>query len=149
MTPEFRAGAAGDDVVVNKYGDEVGRPPTNLRRQKETAGRMREMSQALEEYQEVWGGFPVPPAGVVDVKFLSLFLVPKFRDTIPMTDAWKNPIRYCSDGDTYLLISFGTDGKPDIDYVRAPVESGVFFDLIHDLVMQDHRFIRFPKGQSW
>jgi hypothetical protein len=69
--------------------------------------------EALHRHHEWNGGFP---ANLIDS--LDPSEIPGgIARGVPLRDVWEHPLRYFSDGSTFLLVSVGRDGEPDGDEV--------------------------------
>ena len=62
------------------------------------------------------------------------------EDYLQPTDAWGNPWQYSLQGDSYRLVSYGSDGDP------GPPPPALWEDapFEHDLILQDGQFIQAP-----
>ena len=102
-------------------------------RQKETLKRMRAIASVLDAERVRHGRYP----DVDDVAALA--------GDLPRDDAWSHSFALHSRANSYVLISYGLDGLPDVrspaDYQAAPTTR--FED---DIVLHDGHFVRFPEG---
>ena len=68
--------------------------------------------------------------------------------TLPVEDAWGNPILFWSDQVEYCLVSFGADGIPDHDYesLQVPPDDadGPTPDPDRDIIYMNGGFVQWP-----
>ncbi len=68
------------------------------------------------------------------------------------SDGWGRPVRYRANAQSYELISYGGDGRPDRDYASQRLFPGRFSEILEattasaDLVLVDGRFTQRPFG---
>jgi hypothetical protein len=77
---------------------------------------LRTLGTAIEAYAVDKDLYPGPTNGLVPVSEVERALVPIYLRELPKRDAWGNAILYYSDARSYLLVSLGSDGKPDAEY---------------------------------
>lgn len=139
-----------------------------------TLVRIRKISNALEVYREENGTYPESPLPEESlspfeqsylhetlparppfpwpvhpkrrVSELQDVLVPKYVSELPNEDWWGNPLYFdiTKDRKHYLIMSLGSDGKPDPDFTS----SWDISDTHYDIVLYDAFFVSLPKGLS-
>lgn len=102
-------------------------------RQKETMQRMRTIAAALHTYAAAHHRYPA----IDGVAALGAIL--------PSEDGWSHRFALRSQADSYILVSYGSHGEPDVaSPEKYPVGPTTAFD--DDIVMRNGEFIRFPEG---
>ena len=107
-------------------------------RQKRTMTSMRGLSQGIEAYELDWGYFP--NHNNVPASALAGDLAMYVRPFDPM-DGWNRVYWYLHEGDTYTLMSFGSDGVQDGSHPLGPT---VTFDA--DILFSSGVFVQWPAG---
>ena len=90
--------------------------PTEVRR---TVTSLRVLSVALEAGADGAPAFPVAPA-LEPAARLRHDLPTELRRYVDHTDAWGGPLMYWSDGEAYMLVSYGSDARAQYDYSCTP-----------------------------
>ncbi len=142
-----------DDVVL--IGTKIAkRSLTNHERQLVTMANMRTVATTLEAYSVDHERYPIPPGRFAGVETLRGSLEPVYVASLPGVDTWGNEFRVWSDGQNYVVVSFGADGRPDRDYrfMKKPLAEmeglGPFADGNRDLVFADGEFHAWPREQN-
>jgi len=80
----------------------------------------------------------------VSTNELARVLEPKYVRTLPRKDGWGNAFQFTigDQGQTYVIRSFGSDGKPDRVLNLA---SGVTKTFADDIVYANGSFVRYPE----
>ena len=94
----------------------------------------------------LWPPSAWPPRDGADVRLLRPALEQQYVEALPINDEWGRPIRCAISADlrSYTLISFGRDGKEDIEHPRTTPRG----DLDRDLVLTNETWLCFPDGTS-
>ena len=108
----------------------------NRKLQKRTLADLRMISTALVVYGEDHAGYPQ-----TTIYSLETRLVPEYITTLPTIDAWGNTLEYESDGATFELRSWGSDGER-----QSSPEGGGQAGFTFDLILRDDHFWQFPNG---
>jgi hypothetical protein len=82
----------------------------------QTIQEMRSVIISVEAYKLDNDTPPGPTDGFVTVEFLLPHVEPVYIRSLPVNDAWGNPFAYWSDGEHYIIASYGADGMPDREY---------------------------------
>jgi hypothetical protein len=91
--------------------------PPPLEPASRTMLNMRLSGAVLATFQEQGGRFPEPFPRLVSLERLAPSLGSEFRRELAPRDGWAQPLSVLiADPETYWLISFGADGRPDLDY---------------------------------
>ncbi len=77
---------------------------------------IRLISLTISHYAADTDDWPGPTPGVVRLSYLEKYFVPKYLEKLPGDDPWGNPYLFWSDSNSLLIVSFGSDGEPDVDY---------------------------------
>ena len=85
----------------------------------QTIQEMQSVIISVEAYKLDNDTPPGPTGGFVTVEFLLPHVEPIYIKSLPLNDAWGNPFGYWSDGEHYIVASYGADGVPDRQYVGA------------------------------
>ena len=104
--------------------------------QKRTMADLRSISTALVEYEKDHPAYPL-----VSIYALEPFLVPEYVHSLPTVDEWGKPLEYVSDGRTFELRSWGSDGVREMA-PKGGKQAGFEFDLI----IRGDQFWQFPHG---
>ena len=94
-------------VVIGGYAGVV-RPIKLGEKQIQNLIQMRVYTSALDEFKKRHGKYPTSLDDAIlesDLTHKDVFL--------PKVDRWGHLVDYQSDGQQYLLVSFGRDGRPD------------------------------------
>ena len=130
---------------------EVNRLPDGQRRTMET---IRALAIAVESYSIDKNMYPGPSVGFVNVEHLASFLVPTYLDPLPTTDGWGRRLLFWSNNSGYAVVSQGSDGMSDQDYVdlgmttadliERSICGGATSNQAHDIVLMDGAFCQWP-----
>jgi hypothetical protein len=119
----------------------------------ETFFRLRVVAAALDTAR-VNGPYPGPTTGLVPVSSVidRTLLGPRMLRAW-LRDAWGRPILYWSNGSDFVVVSFGSDGRPQFDYAVDPPYANVSkgwagTDPTDDLLVVDGVAYRGPASQS-
>jgi type II secretory pathway pseudopilin PulG len=82
----------------------------------QTIQQMQSVIISVEAYKLDNDIPPGPTDGFVTVEFLIPHVEPLYIRSLPVNDAWGNPFAYWSDGEHYIVASYGADGLPDREY---------------------------------
>jgi hypothetical protein len=86
---------------------------------------MRLSAAVLATFEEQGGRFPEPFPRLVGLERLAPALGSELRREFAPRDGWGQPLRMLlADPEIYLLISFGADGRPDLDYAELFASGG-------------------------
>jgi hypothetical protein len=113
------------------------RPRLLLGRQITTHARVTAVSAYLERYREKSGEYPTN---------LALALPEEKRSLEYLKDSWGNALWYETDGTSYLLVSYGLDGKPDGTDYRAVRNSA---PRLNGRICQDYDADEFVSDVGW
>ncbi len=108
----------------------------NRQRQKRSMADLRHLAVALMEYEADNSEYPQ-----VGIGSLEALLAPEYLDSATTIDAWGNPFEYDSNGSTFELRSWGSDGRREAS-PGGDKQHGFKFDLI----IRDGSFWQFPHG---
>src|SRR5262245_59553827 len=76
---------------------------------------------AVLDTESIDSPLPGPTQALVRLSSLRDRLpVPRPRELGSLRDAWGNPLLYWSGENSYLILSFGSDGRPQFDYSAIP-----------------------------
>ncbi|HEV8269219.1 MAG TPA: type II secretion system protein GspG, partial [Thermoanaerobaculia bacterium] len=110
MNLNARKMAIGTCVILGVMplvaGVAEGRHDPDFEKQVLTAGRIRDLAANIEAYKEEKGQFP---ATLEDAELDNAAAVDQRR----VQDGWGRRMLYYHTGASYVLVSFGRDGKPD------------------------------------
>jgi Type II secretion system (T2SS), protein G len=120
---------AARQVAENELGD--------AERARRTMTSMRAMATAVEAYHLDRGGFPKADTTAE----LAALVTPTYITSLPREDAWREPLRYRSDGQAYEIRSLGADRKAD-----TTPPAGAVASYAADLVWSNGRFSQWPAG---
>jgi hypothetical protein len=113
-------------------------------KQRRTMANMKQVGEALEEYQLKNHHYPIGQG----LNTLKSTLVPHYLPALP-DDGWKRSLFYESNesGSDYFLFSTGQDGVMDVPNAieYSSCENGNFES---DIVLKNGMFIRFPAGKQ-
>jgi len=111
--------------------------------QKRTLADMRSIATAWESRANVTGSYAVGSATVVTTADLTHALSPTYIRHMPQMDVWGDAFRFevRDGGATYVITSFGSDGKPDV-----AAKDGVTTKFSEDIVYSNGEFTRYPEG---
>lgn len=70
----------------------------------------------IESYSVDHDAYPVPARVLVPVATLEAPLAPYSNGALPESDAWHSAYQFWSDGSNYVIISSGSDGRPEMAY---------------------------------
>jgi general secretion pathway protein G len=112
----------------------------NRSRQSRTVSDMRTLSNGLGIYNQDYAQYPTADS-FSDFSAIAPDLVPFIGEGIPVLDAWRFPLQYKSDGQSYTLVSYGLDGTAD-----TPWTSGLTSLFEADIVILDGAFFQIPEG---
>ena len=110
---------------------------------------MRVISAVLEDQRRMLGTYPAADG---EIHRLRDVLEPDAagRGGLRVKDVWGHPIWYRANDHTHQLISYGSDGKPDEDYVGHGLYNARYLSVVEshpptgDLILMGGRFIRRP-----
>jgi len=116
-----------------------------------TMGSLQTLSSGIEAYAFDNKKYPLASATLRDAEDLVPFVKPIYLKEPPLKDGWGNGFHVWSDGDDYVLISYGADGRPDRDYtqIRTFKDVPVPGDLTaekNDIILGDGQFRSWPEG---
>lgn len=116
-------------------------------KQKRTMADERSIGTAVESFAVDENRYPAqqelgPVAGIAPL------LEPTYIKKLPSQDAWKSSYLYWSDGETYVVVSLGGDGKAemDLDGYRALDNPSSSKDPDQDIVYANGSFVRYPAS---
>lgn len=109
--------------------------------QKRTLHVVRELAGAMESHAAQAGAYPVVHGIAED---LVRVLPPRAKQLVTM-DAWGNPIRVESGAGTYMIISHGCCGEPDVADPSQYV-FGATHRFRDDLVYSEIGWVRYREG---
>lgn len=101
------------------------------------------------EPRENYFGYP-PAAWPIgqnrNAQWLSVYLVPRCIQNLPLVDHWGHPIvcEVTPDLRHYTIVSYGRDGIPDKEFSDYWNPT----DYDHDLILSDGNFISIPRGAT-
>jgi len=107
------ASEPGADLVLVD-GRFVKRPFGDRRREFETVNAMNAIYVAAASYAVDANHYPGETSGLQPVAALEAELVPVYIRDLPRVDGWGRALLYSSSGQRFQLVSYGTDGAPDI-----------------------------------
>ena len=123
--------------------------------QEETIATIRTIAIAIESFGVEEDRYPGPTDGVVDIDYLKKVLVPSYLKRPNWDDGWQRRLRFLSDGTHYTIVSYGKDGKPDVedwgdgDYdegtLRERMCGGPVAGAERDIVFMDGQFCQYPE----
>jgi hypothetical protein len=97
------------------------------------------------------GAYPGPTQRLLTVDALAGALESVGVNPIPRTDPWGFPYLVWSDGERYLLVCTGADGRPDVDYDALGDPDGALevvatttFVPEADIVLANGELVRYP-----
>jgi hypothetical protein len=80
---------------------------------------MKSVLFSIEAYKIDNNAVPGPTDGMVTAEFLLPFVEPVYIRELSVNDGWGNPLGYWSDGQRFIVASFGSDGNPEREYAGA------------------------------
>jgi hypothetical protein len=101
----------------------------------QTLSNIGSVVMVIEAYRIDHGAAPVPTDGLEPVEILLPFVEPFYVRSLPLHDGWGRELRYWSDGNRFVVVSFGPDGLADQQY--AGVTAADLQDRGDDLVVVD------------
>lgn len=104
-------------------------------RQSRTVTSLREISDGMEQYRTDHGAYPHARS------------LPELRRLIPGLpefDGWCHAISVRSTAEHCEIVSFGRDGKQDVNLLPGPT-----LDFDDDIVVREGAPFRFPEGQAF
>ena len=107
-------------------------------RMKRTLSNIRNIAMVLEAETPPLSGFPCIKAGGELPRAVTAKLPPE-----KLRDAWGRPIIIISGTRGYVLMSYGSDGRPDAHYDGERFESG---SETSDVIWSNGEFLRYPEG---
>ncbi len=93
---------------------------TNLAKQKVTQRSILVASEFIEMYADERFAYPGPTDGLVPLQKIRHLLSP-LPEHLPIRDAWGHVLHYWSNGDNYMIVSFGADNDPEYAYEEGEV----------------------------
>ena len=81
--------------------------PTDAERARWTMSDFRSVATAAQAYKTDHNAYPA----ATSIEELQKLVQPAYIKSLPLHDAWGNPLRYSSDGKTMMIVSAGADGK--------------------------------------
>ncbi len=131
-----------------------------------TSSLVRTLGGAIDTFYGEHGKYPGPTPDLVPtpVSYLEKFLVPDYLSEVPLTDAWCHDLWYWSNGASYVIISYGKDGKADLDYRKilsasfmvaqevGPIRTicrGKGNDLNRDVVLYNRELCTWVEDWRW
>ncbi len=126
---------------------ECSEAPTKLDSVTLAMREMRVISTLLDDQRRIQGTYPRADGTLHPLREV---LTPgvAWRAPVTVNDFWGHPIWYRANGETYQLISYGSDGIPDEDYAQQGLYSGRHAPIVEspastgDLVLSGGRFVR-------
>jgi len=111
--------------------------------QKRTLADMRSIATAWESRANVTGSYEIGSATIVTTADLTRVLSPTYVRHMPQTDGWGDAFRFevRDRGATYVITSFGSDGKPDV-----VASNGAAKTFTGDIIYSNGEFTRYPEG---
>jgi len=142
----------GDDMLF-VLGDGLHNGPLSVSsRQQSTMARLRIIATAVEEFFIDNNFYPLQPEVLYGLESVQDDLAVNYPRTLPMNDAWGNPILYWSDQQDYRIVSAGADGILDrawSDSLPGDVELvGEFSDPNAEIVMGNGSFLQWPATKN-
>ena len=110
---------------------------------KRTMADMRSVATSIEAFAVDNDQYPGPTDGFLPVESLTGQLEPIYIRTLPRTDAWGGELLYWSNTSTYRLVSKGTDGELDRDWL-GEIESSLGDAPGRDILYVDGSFVVSP-----
>ncbi|HEX6850712.1 MAG TPA: type II secretion system protein GspG [Candidatus Polarisedimenticolaceae bacterium] len=116
-------------------------------KQKRTMADLRSIGTAIESFAVDHDAYPVLDGGFVPVGALKAQLEPTYITAIPEQDGWGHPVLVRSDGRSYVLVSAGKDGTPDVpDFAYGETDLAPTTTFLSDIVFSNGTFVRYPDG---
>ena len=115
------------------------------------AAELRAIGTAMESWAVDYNLYPGPVEPIDAVARVEADLEPIYIRVLPRVDPWGSPYRVWSDRSAYAIVSYGSDGKPDLPYdtwTRADFDSLTPLETTwpeQDLLFVAGRFVRSPK----
>jgi len=140
----------GDDLVLVVGGDGLANGPrTVVARQRVTVADMRSIATAVEAFAVDNNLYPLQDDGLRTLESIRHELEPIYIRTIPLNDAWGNPMLYWCDESRYIILSLAADGSLDSSWnQQAPLDDITFIGETHDpdveIVFVDGQFTQWP-----
>lgn len=114
----------------------------------ETVLKLRVAAAVLAAEVPEGQAFPEPHGTFVPVTTLRGGMDPQHRALVDAKDAWGRPFLYWSNGDRYILLSYGADGAPEVSYDGLYpwllVSQGAPTDANTDILLLDGELWRGP-----
>jgi type II secretory pathway pseudopilin PulG len=116
----------------------------NRVRQRQTMADMRSIATAWEARATDVNTYNIDHKQQVTADDMARVLEPKYVLKLPRKDGWGNPFRFTisGDGQTYVIRSLGSDGRPDRNLNLA---SGATKKFTDDIVYSNGSFTRYPE----
>jgi hypothetical protein len=109
-----------------------------------TMADIRSIATACEAYGIDNSVYPGPTGGYVDVTWLLDHVQPVYIRELPFVDGWGNGLLYWSDGESYVVLSTGSDGVRD--WQHGDDTSGTSDNPARDIVFRNGVFHRWPAS---
>jgi hypothetical protein len=129
-------------VVLSSFPEAEAQPLGELNEHESwTVTAIHRLTAALDAHAEARGVYPLASPAPVEIEAIRGQLEPEFIDSIPVEDGWRGALLYWSDGDRYVVVSYGPDGQAGSTYGALPElpESG------DDFVVVDGRLVSGPE----
>ena len=145
--PAAKIHGPGSDIVVGPRGI-IQMPDTQRKLQQRTLMLIRETGLAVRVHTDANGALPVTP-GWVFVEDILYEFEPSWIPYIPTTDGWQRPFLIWSNGESYLIVSLGSDGLEDRSYglledPKSEIGRGKIHGVHEDIVFCDGELLRRP-----
>jgi hypothetical protein len=114
--------------------------------QKRTTADLRTVAVAIESYAIDNDSYPGPTNGYVATDWLVQALEPTYVRELPRQDGWGNTLLFWSDGQSYVILSSGSDGVRDWEHGDETSRTTTSSD--EDIVFRDGLFQRYPGGSD-
>lgn len=139
---QIEAGRLDTDDLIYVDGETIDGLTARKARARRTMADLRSLGTAVETYSIDNNVYPA----VNSIEALVAQVEPIYIRTAPVTDAWGNPFLYLGDAGSYMIVSFGADGRPDTGYSWPMNEEqlaarGALSSLDQDLVFIDGQFV--------
>lgn len=107
-------------------------------KQKRTMSDMRAIGVAIGSYAVDHNTYPV----VTSIEELRPLVEPKYIESVPLTDAWNNPLRIESEAEGYWIVSPAKDGG------IQECNGGPTTSLEADICFANGEFVQWPEGRQ-
>jgi hypothetical protein len=114
--PRGWAGSDSTDDLIIIDGIAYRGPRSLSESLKRAAADIRTVGTAVEAFATDYAVYPGPVQPIDGLERVKRDLEPTYIQVLPTLDPWGNPFLFWSDTESYAIVSYGADGRPDYSY---------------------------------